>query len=68
MSISYSNFLTQIRNYTEVDSQVLTDSIISEFAEFKDEPTETIYPYVPIDIVEALLEKHGGIDAERTLQ
>lgn len=31
MSISYSNFLTQIRNYTEVDSQVLTDSIISEF-------------------------------------
>lgn len=31
MSISYSNFLTQIRNYTEVDSQVLTDNIISEF-------------------------------------
>jgi hypothetical protein len=31
MSISYSNFLTQIRNYTEVDSEVLTDNIISEF-------------------------------------
>jgi len=31
MAISYSNFLTQVRNYTEVDSNVLTDSIIQEF-------------------------------------
>jgi len=31
MAISYSNFLTQIRNYTEVDSNVLTDSIIDQF-------------------------------------
>ena len=28
MAITYSNFLTQVRNYTEVDSNVLTDSII----------------------------------------
>ena len=31
MAISYSNFLTQVRNYTEVDSSVLTDSIIDQF-------------------------------------
>jgi len=31
MAISYSDFLTQVRNYTEVDSNVLTDSIIQEF-------------------------------------
>ena len=31
MAISYSDFLTQIRNYTEVDSNVLTDSIIDQF-------------------------------------
>jgi hypothetical protein len=31
MAISYSNFLTQVRNYTEVDSSVLTDSILDQF-------------------------------------
>jgi hypothetical protein len=31
MAISYSNFLTQVRNYTEVDSLVLTDSILDQF-------------------------------------
>jgi len=31
MAITHANFLTQVRNYTEVDSNVLTDSIIQEF-------------------------------------
>jgi len=31
MAISYSNFLTQVRDYTEVDSNVLTDQIIQDF-------------------------------------
>ena len=31
MAISHSNFLTQVRNYTEVDSNVLTDAIIQDF-------------------------------------
>tara|TARA_R100001244_G_scaffold108227_1_gene80129 strand:+ start:800 stop:1465 length:666 start_codon:yes stop_codon:yes gene_type:complete len=31
MAITYSNFLTQVRNYTEVDSTVLTDAIIQDF-------------------------------------
>ena len=31
MAISYANFLTQIRDYTEVDSNVLTDTIIQGF-------------------------------------
>ena len=31
MAITYSNFLTQVRNYTEVDSSVLTDSILDQF-------------------------------------
>ena len=31
MSISHASFLTQVRNYTEVDSNVLTDAIIQEF-------------------------------------
>jgi len=31
MAITYASFLTQIRNYTEVDSNVLTDSLIDQF-------------------------------------
>jgi hypothetical protein len=31
MAISYSDFLTQVRDYTEVDSNVLTDNTIQNF-------------------------------------
>ena len=31
MAIAYVDFLTQVRNYTEVDSNVLTDQIIQDF-------------------------------------
>ena len=31
MAISHADFLTQIRNYTEVDSTVFTDAIINGF-------------------------------------
>ena len=31
MAITYSNFLTQVRNYTEVDSNVLSDTILDQF-------------------------------------
>ena len=31
MAISYSNFLTQVRNYTEVDSNVLSDTFLDQF-------------------------------------
>jgi hypothetical protein len=31
MAITYPNFLTQVRNYTEVDSNVLTDTLLDQF-------------------------------------
>ena len=31
MSITHSDFLTQVRNYTEVDSNVLSDTLIDQF-------------------------------------
>ena len=31
MAITFANFLTQVRDYTEVDSNVLTDTIIQNF-------------------------------------
>ena len=31
MSITYTNFLTQIRSYTEVSSNVLSDTLLDQF-------------------------------------
>jgi hypothetical protein len=31
MAITYSNFLTQVRSYTEVDSNVLSDTLLDQF-------------------------------------
>ena len=31
MAISYTNFLAQVRSYTEVDSNVLTDTLLDQF-------------------------------------
>ena len=39
----------------------MTDELIEKYAEDPGSPTSCIYPYVPVDIVEVLMEKHGGI-------
>ena len=31
MSITHANFLTQVKNYTEVDSNVLSDTLLDQF-------------------------------------
>lgn len=36
------------------------DELINEYAE-DDDYTNTVYGYVPIEVVEKLIEKHGGI-------
>ena len=40
------------------------DELINEFAE-DEEYTNTVYGYVPVDIVEKLIEKHGGFKEAR---
>ena len=37
------------------------DELIKEYAEDWDDLTDTVYGYVPIEVVDKLLEKHGGI-------
>lgn len=37
------------------------DDLIIEFAEEPDDPTGTVYGWVPVEIVDKLIEKHGGI-------
>ena len=44
----------------ELDFPSEVDDLIEIYGE-EHGTTETIYPYVPIDIVNELIEKHGGI-------
>lgn len=39
----------------------MEDSLIIEYAEDPEDPTRTVYGYVPISIVNKLIKKHGGI-------
>ena len=52
------------------------EELIKEWAEFlpfseeDEEPdyTDTVYPYVPVKVVDKVLKKHGGIDLAETLR
>ena len=46
------------------------EPLIEEFAERVEDVTDytdTVYPYVPVKIVDRVLKKHGGIDIVETL-
>lgn len=49
-------------NYTEVEIGFPTEEepLINEYAECSGQWTETVYGYVPVEIVDAVIEKHGG--------
>jgi hypothetical protein len=51
--------------YTEVECGFpnAEPELILEYAENPDDPTETVYAYVPIELVEQLITLHGGIAA-----
>ena len=51
------------------------EELIKEWAEFtpfdedeKPDYTDTVYPYVPVGVVDKVLKKHGGIDLTETLR
>jgi hypothetical protein len=37
------------------------EEVIIPWAERPDEPTETVYAYVPVEVVNTVIAKHGGI-------
>lgn len=43
------------------------EDLILEYAEEQDNPTETVYGYVPLETVLKMIEKHGGIDYKKSL-
>ena len=37
------------------------EELLMEYAEDYDNPTETVYGYVPVEVVQQVIEKHRGI-------
>ena len=54
--------LDGVQNYESVELGFPSkeDELINDYAE-GDDYTKTVYGYVPIEVVERLIEKHGGI-------
>jgi len=56
----------------EVGYPSVHEPLIEKWAEnlFEDSPdfTDTVYPYVPVKVVNEVLKKHGGIDLTETLR
>ena len=45
----------------EVGYPSAEESLILEYAENPRDPTDTVYSYVPVDIVTLVIAKHGGL-------
>lgn len=60
---------SKISNYKSVELGFPSaeEELISDYAE-DDDLTNTVYGWVPVEIVDQLLEKHGGIDYLATLK
>ena len=37
------------------------EELLMPYAEDSEHPTETVYAYVPVEVVEKVIEKHGGL-------
>ena len=52
-----------MKEYTHVEIGQLSDveSLLLMYAEDGEYPTETIYAFVPVEEVEEIIKKHGGL-------
>ena len=70
----YSTPKKVAKRYSAVEIGFPSDHepLIEKWAEnlFEDSPdfTDTVYPYVPVKVVDEVLKKHGGIDLTETLR
>ena len=50
------------------DHEPLIEEYAESFSEDAPDYTDTVYPYVPVKVVNKVLKKHGGIDLTETLR
>jgi hypothetical protein len=57
-------------NYTEVEIGFPSEQedLIMEYCEDPSIPTDTVYGYVPVEVVEQVIRKHGGLEPSLFLE
>jgi hypothetical protein len=55
-------------NEMEIGFPNQEEELIMQYAEQENDPCGTVYGYVPCDIIQKVIEKHGGIDIEATFK
>ena len=53
-------------NSMEIGFPSEEEPLINQYAEDSNDYTETVYGYVPIEIIQEVITKHGGIDVNKT--
>jgi len=54
--------------YLSVELGFPSEEEILEYAETKENPTQTVYGWTPIEVIEEVIKKHGGIDIDKTFK
>lgn len=52
----------------EIGFPSIEEPLINQYAEDENDYTDTVYGYVPIEIVQDVITKHGGINVEKTFK
>ena len=65
--ITVSHEVTSIGEF-EIGFPSQKESLIMRYCEDESKPTDTVYAFVPFNVVNDVLEKHGGIDIDATLK
>lgn len=55
-------------NSLEIGFPSEEEPLINQYAEMEHDWTRTLYRYVPIETIQAVIEKHGGINVEETFK
>ncbi len=57
-------------NYTSMEIKLPSEdeSLLFDFAKILNDCTGTIYAYVPNEVINNVIDKHGGIDIDKTFK
>ena len=53
--------MAEVYTQVEIGFPSEKEELIIDWAEDRDRPTETVYPYVPVSVVTNVIAKHGGV-------
>lgn len=52
----------------EIGYPSTTEPLIMEWAEESENPTGTVYGYVPVEVIQSVIDKHNGINIDETFK